>query len=458
MKIYNKIKKGCVMRRENFNELFKRFDELKEQIEQGIEKNRKGNCAITLVDKNGSAITNAKIHINQKSHQFKFGANLFMLDELETKEKNEAYKKHFADTFNMATLPFYWNSLEPEKGKTRYEKNSPKIYRRPAIDLCIEFCEKHNIEPREHALAYEFMFPSWLSGLSVTEVKAELERRYKEIAERYKDKIPTIEVTNEMAREKGVTSFYNQPDFLEWCYKTAEKYFPNNQLVVNDYISWDDCGRTTDKYYSYIENTILKGGRIDAIGFQYHLFHKKEEEPECLSKNVFNPCFLLNLFDMYSLLKRPLQITEITIPSFSWEEEDEQIQAELLERLYSLWFSHENMEQIVYWNLVDGYCHVWDNDPKTIRETQGNMSIGENYHHGGLLRFDLTPKPAFLKLQELIKKRWHTETIIISNENGACSFKGFYGEYELEIEVNGKKEKRRASLLKNQDNNIRVVL
>ena len=57
------------MRRENFNELFKRFDELKEQIAKGIEKNRKGNCAITLVDKNGSAITNAKIYIKQKKRK-----------------------------------------------------------------------------------------------------------------------------------------------------------------------------------------------------------------------------------------------------------------------------------------------------------------------------------------------------------------------------------------------------
>ena len=45
-----------------------------------------------------------------------------MLDELETEEKNEKYKKCFAELFNMATLPFYWRDLEPEKGKQRYDK------------------------------------------------------------------------------------------------------------------------------------------------------------------------------------------------------------------------------------------------------------------------------------------------------------------------------------------------
>lgn len=445
-------------RKEYFKELFKKFDDCQERIENGIEANRKGDALITITDENGCAIKNARVHLNQTEHEFRFGANLFMLDELETEEKNEAYKKHFAETFNMATLPFYWNTLEPQKGETRYEKDSVKIYRRPSPDLCIEFCEKHNIEPREHALAYEFTFPEWLKNYSVLEIKTELERRYKEIAERYKDKIRTIEVTNEMARESGVTAFYNEPDFLEWCFKTAEKYFPNNQLVVNDYISWDDCGRTTDKYYSYIENTILKGGRIDAIGFQYHLFHKKEEEPACLSKNVFNPDFLLNLFDMYSLLKRPLQITEITIPSFSWEAEDEQIQAELLKRLYSLWFSHKNMEQIVYWNLVDGYCHVWDNDPETIRKTQGDMSLGENYHHGGLLRFDMSKKPAFEALQNLIKRVWHTQLDLTTNNNGEINFRGFFGEYDLEIEVVGKKILKHIKTSKNSTNEIKVSI
>ena len=161
---------------------------------------------------------------------------------------------------------------------------------------------------------------------------------------------------------------------------------------------------------------------------------------------------------MYSLLKRPLQITEITIPSFSWEAEDEQIQAELLTRLYSLWFSHKNMEQIVYWNLVDGYCHVWDNDPETIRKTQGDMSLGENYHHGGLLRFDMSKKPAFEALQNLIKRVWHTQLDLTTNNNGEINFRGFFGEYDLEIEVGGKKILKHIKTSKNSTNEIKVSI
>ena len=146
--------------------IFELFEEHSEatnkRAAEGIEKYRKGDGKIKITDKNGTPVSGAKIKLSQKSHEFRFGANIFMLDELETPEKNEKYKKYFADVFNMATLPFYWDALEPERGKPRYAKDSPKVYRRPSPDLCIEFCEKHGIEPREHALAYDGFFPKWL--------------------------------------------------------------------------------------------------------------------------------------------------------------------------------------------------------------------------------------------------------------------------------------------------------
>lgn len=441
-------------------ELFEQQKEYTDKrISEGIEKYRKGNAEIIVTDKNGKAVPDVKIKAVQKTHEFRFGANLFMLDELETDDKNEKYKKYFTDVFNMATLPFYWDTLEPERNKPRYDKNSPKVYRRPPVDVCIEFCEKHGIEPREHALAYDHFFPKWLYDASVDEIKGELERRYIEISERYADKIPTIEVTNEMDWAKGATAFYDEPDYVEWCFKTAEKYFPNNQLVINEItrLSWRDSCRATDKYYAYIEANMLKGARIDAIGMQYHLFNKRENEYEA-TRVTLNPENLYKHMDMYSNFGKPLQITEVTVPAFSWEKEDEEIQAEIIEKLYSIWFSHSNVEQIIYWNLVDGYAHLWDPDPEKIKASQGDMSIGENYYYGGLLRFDLSPKPAYYAIKNLIQNVWHTEEDVVTDENGICSFRGFYGEYELEFEVNGKTMKKTVILSSKSDNKIKVVL
>ena len=82
-------------------ELFEEYkDFTADRVKNGIELYRKGYAFLTVKDEQGAPVEGARITVKQKSHEFRFGANLFMLDELETPEKNEAYKKHFAELFN----------------------------------------------------------------------------------------------------------------------------------------------------------------------------------------------------------------------------------------------------------------------------------------------------------------------------------------------------------------------
>ena len=97
------------------------------------------------------------------------------------------------------------------------------------------------------------------------------------------------------------------------------------------------------------------------------------------------------------------------------------------------------MEQIIYWNLVDGYAAF---------APMGDMTAGENYYRGGLLRFDMTPKPAYYTIKNLFEKKWHTEKVIVTAEDGSAVFNGFYGKYDVEIEVNGKKLEKEIHLRK----------
>nr|WMX25221.1 endo-1,4-beta-xylanase [uncultured bacterium] len=405
---------------------------VKSRLDANIEAVRKGFCSLRLTDSDGNPITDAHIRVVQKGHAFRYGANIFMLEQMETPEKNAAYKALFKDTFNMATVPFYWNGLEPERGKPRYAADSPFFYRRPAPDLCLDFCEANGIEPREHGLAYERFFPAWMSSLSVRECKFELERRYAEIAERYARRINTIEVTNEMrwAPGKEITPLYNEPDYVEFCFKLAEKYFPHNQLVINEASrTWSNETPNQRDYLLQIKNAIACGARIDAIGIQAHSFSRSYREREEMFDVRYNPIEMYRVMDTYAQVGLPIQITEVTIPAFSNLPEDEEIQADILENMYRLWFSHPNVEQIIYWNLVDGYAH---------RAEPGDMTAGENYHRGGLIRFDMTPKPAYYRVKDLFEKEWHTECDALHAYDGNYQFKGFLGDYDAEIVYDGK--------------------
>ena len=86
------------------------------------------------------------------------------------------------------------------------------------------------------------------------------------------------------------------------------------------------------------------------------------------------------------------------------------------------------------------------------------MTIGENYYYGGLLRFDLSPKPAYYTIKNLIWNIWHTEENLITDQNGVSALRGFYGEYELEITVEGKTVQKTINLSSKSNNKIKINL
>lgn len=413
-----------------------------QRIAEGIEKNRKRDVRVTVNGAGGKEVT---VTAEQKSHEFRFGANLFLLDEFETEEKNAEYRRKFPEIFNLGTVPFYWNTLEPEEGHPRFSADSPRIYRRPATDLCVDFCEEKGIEPKCHCLDYDLFRPGWLDNCTVERHKQALETRFRLIAERYADRIPSFEVTNEAFRTDCDSKFYAEPDFLEWNWKTADRYFPDSRLVINDdNIWWPYNFSNRHLYYMAIERMMLKGvTHIDSVGLQYHSYFPLADEPGEAAKR-YNPEIMFRLLDTYAGLGLPEQITEMTVPAYSASAEDEDIQAELTKNIYSVFFSYPAMEAVIYWDLVDGY---------TFGAEPGDMSKGTNVLHGGLLRFDLSEKPVYKTLKKLINEEWHT-SVSVPAVNGRAEFRGFCGSYDITVRTQGKERTFRADVSSKRGNEI----
>lgn len=429
----------------NRKEVLKPFEQKKdymeERIRQGIENGRKGIGFLEFKQADGTPINGVKVNIRQLDHDFKYGANLFMLGEFDAEEHNQIYRKAFADVFNIATLPFYWRDLEPESGKPRFAKDSPRIYRRPAPDLCLEYCEANHIKPKAHCLNYASFTPNWAKG-DLHKEKFLLDKRFRELAERYSARIPDWEVTNETfwgRHMPNFLNFYDQDDFVEWSFATAQRYFHTNRLIINEAHSriWDSMHFYGNRspYFMQIERALRNGARIDSIGMQFHMFYHAEQELKETAQ-FYDPERIYDVLDTYAKLGRRIQITELTLPAYTYEPEDEEIQAQILRNLYRIWFSHPAMEAIIYWNLVDGFAAF---------APQGDMTAGENYYHGGLMRYDFTFKPSYRVIQDLFQKEWHTE-LALETAFSQLSFKGFYGNYELEIETNGQKATRKIHL------------
>ncbi|MBQ2922542.1 MAG: endo-1,4-beta-xylanase [Tyzzerella sp.] len=427
-------------RRENALKYFEEQKDLvNDRVNSGIELYRKGYATIKFVLPDGSVLKNVTFKAEQTSHDFNFGCNMFLLDEFETAEKNKIYRETFPKVFNYAIAPFYWDALEPEKGKPRYAADSKKVYRRPAPDLVLDYCNQNNIRVKGHCLVYDFFAPSWLPK-DVPGIKREIRKHLIEIAERYHDTIKDWDIINETLwwdcyGDENTTRFYREDDYIEFCMKLADS-LPFQRNFINETTGiWEEFKFTRSPYYMLLKNLEADHIPFDAIGMQTHQFIPREREAAFAAAR-YNPMRIYDILDTYGKFGKPLQISEVSIASYNGDEEDMDIQAELVKNMYKVWFSHKNMDGITYWNLVDGYTFVAGSEDGGALD----MTAGENQYGAALLYNDLSPKPAFKALENLINKEWHTCGVFGTNsDTGIATFKGFKGNYDIDFEYNGKK-------------------
>lgn len=111
---------------------------LEKEIENNIEKYRKGDFKVELPD----GIKAERIKVKQIKSDFMFGANTFMLDSFNSNEQNDEYKEKFLKLFNTAVVGTFWRDYEPEKGKYRFEKTVRLYLAVRQLILYLNFAKK----------------------------------------------------------------------------------------------------------------------------------------------------------------------------------------------------------------------------------------------------------------------------------------------------------------------------
>ncbi len=151
-------------------------DEALARIDARIEKYRKADGVFDL----GGVPAGTDVTVEQLSHAFVFGANIFNFNQLGSSERNLRYKELFGTLFNSATVAFYWRNMEPYPGAVRFEETywdseeywnnckepwKQRHWRRPPPDPVISFCKQRGIRIHGHPLTWvsaEWMLPSWI--------------------------------------------------------------------------------------------------------------------------------------------------------------------------------------------------------------------------------------------------------------------------------------------------------
>lgn len=380
-----------------------------------IEQYRKGDLTLRLVGADGLPIGKGSlVEIEQVRHQFLFGANLSRFKKSKTAAANAAYEQHFAELFNYATLFFFWKFCEPRPGKLTYK----------TLNGMVAWCRVHGIKATGHPLCWNTYEPKWLPKDPLKTHRLLMERIAREI-KRFKNDIAIWYVVNEMTNydEASRLKFGRQStraiqavgaeQHTRQAFEIARATDPRATLIINDY-------NLTEAYADKVLAKLVdKQGKplYDAIGIQAHQ-HAQVWTP----KETWDNC------ERFARFGKPLHISEVTItsgklgwnltaqdPNFKWEStpEGEKRQAEQVARFYTILFSHPAVEAISWWDFTDE--NAWTHAP------------------AGLLRADMTPKPAYTELMKLIKGKWWTRCQQAAQKDGIVQFRGFFGDYRITI-------------------------
>lgn len=379
---------------------------VQKEIDEGIEQNRKGDAVLAVP----AGVT---VKVEQVSHSFIFGANIFLFGQLGSEGENEAYKKTFTTLFNSATIPFYWKTLEPVKGKPRYEPASEDIYRRPSTDQIVDFCEQNGILPKGHAIIYgmrRWAHPTWMPD-DRKAMEKEFEAHIKELASRYKDRVRIWDVVNEPLDQanRGLMP----DDYVYKSFKWAMEYFPPGvQLNINDIdLTWDLTYMR--RYVEIVRNLIDRGIRIDNVGAEIHLLDPIVPPMIARGDSILTPDQIKDNIRCLKEAERPVQVSEVTICSPDDTHRGKLTQAIIARNLYRLWFSLEGVTGITWWNVADG----------------GGANGEPSY--SGIYDMKMDKKPAYYALDEMINHEWKTNLTIKADRHGEVRFRGFKGEYKI---------------------------
>lgn len=375
-----------------------------------IEKYRKGDAVLRIIGPNGQLLrTGLTVNVQQTRHKFLFGCNIFKLHRCKTQQDNASYERYFAELLNYATLPFYWWNYERHRGKPEDTRT----------DEIVRWCKAHNVTTKGHPLVWNWAEPRWLPDEPEAAMQAQLER-VRRCVRRFKNNIDIWDVVNE-------ATHYDRPElkqrapklteairrmgvgtYVRAAFRAAREANPQATLIINDYRT--DAG--------YIDKVISKlvddSGQplYDVIGIQSHMHGRYWG-----AKRAWEVC------EQFARFGKPLHFTETTVVSGprrgrNWGKttpEGEKRQAQQVAEFYQTLFSHPAVEAITWWDFTDQ--GAWQRAP------------------AGFLREDMTPKPAYDQLKDLIKGKWWTQSATQLGQAGEARLRGVLGQYEVSAQI-----------------------
>lgn len=406
--------------------------ELRNLTDSTIQKHRKNNFTISMVEPNHGTValpTGTRVEINLRQHHFRFGTCI--PSSFGNPEKMPSDVQAQFQAFILA----HFNTVVCENAMKGYANDPDGPSRDYADgDRLLAFAEQHNLEMRGHCLFWdrEKFVQKWVAALPAPALLDEITQRLHSIIPHYGNRVSCWDAINEML-DGGFFSERLGPEIYANIFKWADALAPDTPLFVNEFAILGNPEKTR-RYCDLIESLRSAGAPVGGIGIQEHACERildvngaKTAADETIERVELLPITFQQAtasLDQMSRFNLPIHLTEISAKSL-----DEQRRAEGLEALYRIGFSHPAVDLILLWGF-------WQNSHWLGRAA---ALIDENWN---LL-------PAGQMLSSLLRNEWHTQATAPLTTDGTFSFSGFYGSYDVALHLpNGRRLTAHLSLPK----------
>ena len=265
----------------------------------------------------------------------------------------------------------YFNQITPEDAsKWGSVEATRDVMNWTALDEAYYFAKDNNMPFKLHTLIWGQQSPGWMGSLSAAEQLAEIEEWMSLLAQRYPD-VEMIDVVNEPLHAPPVfTEALGGAGETGWdwvvkSYELARQYFPDAQLLLNDY----QVLIREDFSHDYLEviTPLLERDLIDGIGVQAHFLERAD--------NAVVAASLANL----AATGLPIYVAE-----FDVNIADDAHHANRVRDLFTVFWNNPSVVGVTHWGHLQG--DVWRQHAYLIRQ-DGTLRPGFEwmlcYYAGG---------------------------------------------------------------------------
>lgn len=371
-----------------------------------IEKYRKSNLTVRVVDNKDQPVPNAQVSVKLKRHAFLFGTAVSLEDFHGAAPNGKKFYSYGGplprpdDVRKLrAWIPQLFNAVTI--GDLKWAQGNGAQYHELIVPL-IQSLHAQGLYTRGHVMVW----PGWenlpksLKPLQNDKpaLRQAVTDRINQLDALYHGQIEEWDVANEVQWNTDLQRILGPQVLGEW-FKQARANDAKPRLFLNEAfgLTWTPMH---DNLLGIVQKLQAEGAPIEGIGIEAH-HGFSDTNPETA----------------YQTLDRLSQnVAHVAITEYDMSSPDEALQADYLRDLLTVTFSHPKASGFIMWGFWDG-AHWKGNAP--------------------LFRRDWTPKPA-LKMWQGLMQQWSTNAQGTTDARGEYQTRGFLGDYEVTITANGR--------------------